>query len=131
MSLSLLSYFNLLSRPAIHHMLLLPNLIPHSFYLWCLKHTPGVSFMGIKNLMYLKIKQSDICFQKSLKLEKNIWWYTNTHPLWKLTMNLRKLNFQQSFKIWLYCTQDLRRLISLATIRSLNCKLRLQEQKPF
>ena len=131
MSLSLLSYFNLLSRPAIHHMLLLPNLIPHSFYLWCLKHTPGVSFMGIKNLMYLKIKQSDICFQKSLKLEKNIWWYTKTHPLWKLTMNLRKLNFQQSFKIWLYCTQDLRRLISLATIRSLNCKLRLQEQKPF
>ena len=131
MSLSLLSYFNLLSRPAIHHMLLLPNLIPQSFYLWCLKHTPGVSFMGIKNLMYLKLKQSDISFQKSLKLEKNIWWYTNTHPLWKLTMNLRKLNFQQSFKIWLYCTQDLRRLISLATIRSLNCKLRLQEQKPF
>ena len=131
MSLSLLSYFNLLSRPAIHHMLLLPNLIPHSFYLWCLKHTPGVSFMWIKNLMYLKLKQSDISFQKSLKLEKNIWWYTNTHPLWKLTMNLRKLNFQQSFKIWLYCTQDLRRLISLATIRSLNCKLRLQEQKPF
>lgn len=131
MSLSLLSYFNLLSRPAIHQMLLLPNLIPHSFYLWCLKHTPGVSFMGIKNLMYLKLKQSDISFQKSLKLEKNIWWYTNTHPLWKLTMNLRKLNFQQSFKIWLYCTQDLRRLISLATIRSLNCKLRLQEQKPF
>lgn len=131
MSLSLLSYFNLLSRPAIHHMLLLPNLIPHSFYLWCLKHTPGVSFMGIKNLMYLKLKQSDISFQKSLKLEKNIWWYTNTHPLWKLTMNLRKLNLQQSFKIWLYCTQDLRRLISLATIRSLNCKLRLQEQKPF
>ena len=131
MSLSLLSYFNLLSRPAIHHMLLLPNLIPHSFYLWCLNHTPAVSFMGIKNLMYLKLKQSDISFQKSLKLEKNIWWYTNTHPLWKLTMNLRKLNFQQSFKIWLYCTQDLRRLISLATIRSLNCKLRLQEQKPF